>query len=178
MADLAVATRSWAEFDEFIAVLQRAKCRSYLEIGSAYGESLLRVAHALKTPSWFVAVDQPTKHTLTALKEGADTIRRYGHDVRLLLGDSTNQDIVETVDTMGPFDACFIDANHTLAYVRADWRNYGPMCRIVAFHDIGWNSDKARIDVPAFWNTIKDAYVHREIRHYYKKNGIGIIWRE
>ena len=36
----------------------------------------------------------------------------------------------------GPYDLVFIDGDHSPAGVRADWQNYGPMARLVAFHDI------------------------------------------
>jgi predicted O-methyltransferase YrrM len=62
-----------------------------------------------------------------------------GFDTHLIWGDSTAAEVIEKLMALGPFDAIFIDANHTSLIVEKDWANYGPMGRIVAFHDIGWH---------------------------------------
>ena len=56
--------------------------------------------------------------------------------------------------------------NHTSVQ---DWINYGPMARIVAFHDIGYDlGDRpvptSKIEVPKVWNEIKLGYPHEEIK--------------
>ena len=65
----------------------------------------------------------------------------------------------------------------------ADWQNYGPLARIVAFHDIGWRREAnwpgKRIAVPEVWNEIKAGYRFEEIKlcPTGKNNGIGVLWR-
>ena len=64
------------------------------------------------------------------------------------------------------------------------------MGRMVAFHDIAWNSTwKSRVPgrtnepfgVPVLWAKLKEQYRHTEIKlrgnrqNYY---GIGVLWRE
>lgn len=173
-----------AEIAEFIALLNVEGVRSYLEIGSKYGGALWRVGNALPHGSRIVSVDLPwgDRSTEPHLKACIAALQHRGYDASLFLGDSTSAEIIDKVRALGPFDAIFIDANHTEPFVRKDWANYGPMGRIVAFHDIGWipreeSKGKLPIDVPKVWAEIKDAYRFREIRHDKRDNGIGVLWR-
>jgi hypothetical protein len=179
------------EHDAFIAILQKEKCRSYLEIGSMWGQSLWRVAHALPKGSRVVSVDsmvdRPTaKPSLVAcIKE----LNRIGYDAHFIVGDSTALGTRLTVEKLGPFDALFIDGNHSYEYVKADWKNYGPMARIVGFHDINWKDTwksakgnhptAAQMGAERVWNEIKDNYRHEEFRWHPTNNyhGIGVLWR-
>lgn len=175
------------EFGQFVMLLKSEHVRSYLEIGSKHGGSLWRVAQALPKGSKIVSVDLP--HGDTSFKESqphleacVDKLVELGYMATLFLGDSTDPRIVDLVGGFAPFDAVFIDANHTEPFVRKDWHNYGPMARIVAFHDIGWRarpepSKKMPIDVPKVWNEIKKDYRHVEIRMCPRDNGIGVLWR-
>lgn len=176
------------EIEAFIEVLQGEDVRSYLEIGSKHGGSLWRVGRKLPKGSRIVSVDLPHgddsfKESQKSLEECIDALSKMGHDAYLLIGDSTDPEIVSDVTNLGPFDVCFIDANHTEPYVRKDWANYGPLARIVAFHDIGWiprpqPTKKMPIDVPIIWKEIKRNFRHQEIRMCERDNGIGILWRD
>lgn len=146
------------------------------------------MVNALPKGSSAVAVDLPGgtvawKESHPSLNECAATLRNSGYRVSLVFGDSTHRKVVEDVRALGPFDAVFIDANHTKKYVAADWVSYGEMARIVAFHDIAWRRGPefkgVRIDVPQFWHSIKGLYRHEEIKRddRGKDNGIGVLWR-
>lgn len=172
------------ELGRFIDVLKRENVRSYLEIGSKFGGSLWRIANALPKGSRVVAVDLPwgNRESLPHLEACVAELQRNGYVAELIIGDSTSDDVIERVRASAPFDACLIDANHTEPYVRKDWANYGPMCRIVAFHDIGWvprpqPGNKLPIDVPVVWNEIKAQHPSHEIRLCPRDNGIGVLWR-
>jgi predicted O-methyltransferase YrrM len=166
----------------FAALLAREGVRSYLEIGSKFGGSLERVALALPRGSRIVSVDLPTEKSGSeaALKTCA-TALWPDYDVRLFRGDSTAPEIIASAAALGPYDAVFIDANHTLPYVTKDWENYGPMARIVAFHDIAFvQKPEGRykgIEVPQFWESIKAGYRHEECKLDGPHNGIGVLWR-
>ncbi len=181
--------QSAKELAELIELFKQENVRSYLEIGSRFGGSLWHITNSLPKGSTVVSIDLPHRN-----KRGEYDARTFlencvkklktdkGYNVHLFLGDSTNADIVSKVKNLGPFDACFIDANHTLPYVTKDWENYGPMCRIVCFHDISWYRASLPphtmpIDVPGFWKGLKDGFQHREIKYEPQDNGIGILWR-
>lgn len=165
-------------------LLRREGVKSYLEVGSKYGGSLWRIARALPSGSRVVAIDMPFGDlvNLPHLRECVSELTKLGYDAHLILGDSTDPKVVEQARALGPYDACLIDANHLLPYVTKDWESYGPMSRIVAFHDISWKAHAARrsktpIQVPEFWASVKDGYRHDQIQLEPRDNGIGVLWR-
>lgn len=182
------ALQNGDEHEHFRKLLVREKVRSYLEIGSFCGGSLWKCAMVMPAGSRLVSVDLPgtkPEPTQPLLEACVADLKSRGYDTHLFLGNSRDEKIIESVRALGPFDCCFIDANHTLPYVTSDFENYGAMARIVAFHDISWNhGHTARpgglpIEVPGFWKSIKDDYRHEEIRldPKTKDNGIGVLWR-
>lgn len=178
------------ELRKFVELLKSEKVGSYLEIGCKYGGSLWQVATILPKGARIVAVDLPhgdgaLKESQSHLEECVKRLRKsMGFDAHLFLGDSTSKDIIAKVTELGQFDACLIDANHTEPYVRADWANYGPLAKIVAFHDIGWIAQervnkKFSINVPEVWAELKPQFRHQEIKLDPTKrdNGFGVLWR-
>ena len=178
------------ELERLIEIFRDNEVKSYLEIGCKFGGSLWCVGRSLPAGSCIVGVD------LMAWEEQAMRLRTAaskltGYKVTLVKGDSTNANVVRDIARLGPFDACLIDGNHSLPYVSKDWENYGPMCRLVAFHDINYHrtveelkalkaeQNKAvfAIDVPTFWNELKASHRHEEIKLDRRDNGIGVLWR-
>ena len=181
------------EITEFVRLMKENQIRSYLEIGSMYGGSLWMVSRIMPKGSRIVSVDLPTPgkpHAAQSLQECMQHLLREGFDAHLFVGDSTNADIVKKVKALSPFDAGLIDGNHTLSYVSRDWENYGPLCKIVAFHDINYHRPQEEItarmkqfqgfyaiDVPPFWDKLKNGYRHVEIKYDKRDNGFGVLWR-
>jgi len=184
------------ELSAFIQLLKNENVKSYLEIGCKFGGSLWLVGNSLPVGSKIVAVDLPHgdksfKESESPLRECVMALRQRGYQTSLILGDSTDQDVVDQVYELGPYDAIFIDANHTLPYVKKDWSNYSKIGKLIAFHDIAFLRDqglppqKKPIQVPEFWNGIKKNYRHVEIRlepirggkgQRKCDNGIGVLW--
>lgn len=188
MAPLMHMMQDEAEIAAFAAIIREEGCRSYLEIGSKFGGSLERVAAVMPKGSRFVSIDLPGgtkawKESNVALQDLIDRLNTKGHEAHIFWGDSRNANVISHVRALGPFDAILIDADHRMPGVTADWENYGPMGRLVAFHDISWKRAPewvgTRIDVPEFWDSIKGEYRHRELRFCPtgKNNGIGVLWR-
>lgn len=176
------------EFAWFLDIIKREKAESYLEVGAKFGECTKRVGEILPVPSRIVTVDLPGGTKLwnkskLQLEGNINALVKKGHDARVVWGDSTDPGVIQHVKSLAPFDVIFIDANHTLPYVTQDWLNYGPMGRIVAFHDINWRRAPewvgTRIDVPEFWESVKKDHRYEEIRACPtgKNNGIGVVWR-
>lgn len=167
------------EIAAFAELLASEGVRSFLEIGSKFGDTLNVVAGALPVGSKIVSIDLDRNGTDLS-KTISDLVSR-GYDARLIQGDSRKPDTVEKAKQHGPFDAVFIDGDHRLAGVTDDWNNYGPMCRIVAFHDVAWSRDPKvgkRIEVPLLWDAIKEQYRHVEFKMCPTGNnyGIGVLW--
>lgn len=179
------------EFEAFVDLLKVENVRSYLEIGSMYGGSLWRVAHALPKGSRVVSIDYAvdTPQALPHLKECIATLNEDGYDAHLILGDSAGPETIEAARSLGPFDALLIDGAHTLKAVSNDWENYGPLARLVAFHDISWNETwRSKVPgrvpkpmgVPALWAQVKQGHRFKEFQYQIPCNyyGIGVLWRE
>ena len=111
-------------------------------------------------------------------------MKKTGYNTHLIWGNSMEADTIRRVAELAPFDLVLIDGGHTGDCVRSDWMFYGPMGRIIAFHDIAWSrpadwNGTYQIDVPEFWARIKENYFHQEIRldPTGQDNGFGILWR-
>jgi cephalosporin hydroxylase len=176
------------ELAALVEIFRKENVKSYLEIGCKFGGSLWIIGNLLPKGSKIVAVDLPHgdasfKETLPPLQNCVDELNKRYYDATLIVGDSTDPATVAMVNCYAPFDACLIDANHTLPYIRKDWENYGPMCRLVCFHDIGFYRreglppQKKPIEVPIFWKEVKTKYKTKEIRLDPQDNGIGVLWR-
>lgn len=165
-----------SEITGFIELLVAEKIRSYLEIGCRNGDTFHAVGSRLPVGSLLVAVDKPKRvgSSEAFLEAAASDLRARGREAVVIFGDSHAPETVERVRGHGPFDAVFIDGDHSEAGVNADWQNYGPMGRIVAFHDVRGKQ------IPTFpMQTFVRARAGRrwiefcESAHY----GIGVLWR-
>lgn len=178
---------SVAQVDEelraFIMLMLDEGVRSYLEIGSKFGGSLWRAATALPVGSKIVSVDLPhgSGESLPHLRECIEELRRRGYEAELVVGDSTDPKVVKRVAALGPFDCVFVDANHTLPYVKQDWDNYRRMAPMIAFHDIARSrvgGVKPPVQVRDLWQEIKQGQRVIEFIAHGKSIGIGVIWPE
>jgi len=179
-----------SELTGLIGILVRENVTRFLEVGSRYGGSLWRIATALPLGSLIVSCDSGSgmggkkDGQMQSLETCIDDLTKLGYDAHLIVGDSQLPQIIEKVTRWAPFDAVFIDADHELQGVTRDWHTYGPMSRIVAFHDVGWikpenymNSKMVR--VPELWLDLKEQFKHEEFIDYStgRTMGIGVLWR-
>jgi hypothetical protein len=171
------------EMAEMLKIIAENDCKALLEVGSSFGGTLKRMASVMPQGSQIVAVDLPLDSTpkylnpVDSLKETCRQLGKLGAKVELFLGDSHSAKIVEAVSGYGPYDFIFIDGDHSYEGMKADWENYGPMGRIVAFHDIGGNLPGCM----QAWQEIKATGVHTQefiAQDQVHRFGIGIVYRE
>jgi predicted O-methyltransferase YrrM len=140
-----------------------SKATSILEIGSRYGEALEMMAKAMPVKGKVVSVDLPgiqpwgypdSEH---ALSQRMKSLEGDGYEAYLILGNSTDPWVVQMVRGLAPFDLVFIDGDHRYEGVKKDWENYGPLGKVVVFHDIVEPPEGAnnRTEVYRLWKEIE-----------------------
>jgi hypothetical protein len=176
------------ELRAFIELLRRENVRSYLEIGARHGDTFFEVMKSLPKGSMGVAVDLPgglwgTEKSKAPLRRAVIDLKSGGYRATAVFGDSRSAGVRQTVMADGPFDAVLIDGDHLYEGVKADWLNYGPMSRIVAFHDIAGEGEAEKVngnpvEVSRLWSELKADYRHAELIGEATTMGIGVLWRE
>jgi hypothetical protein len=179
------------EVEAMIAVFKSEGVRSYLEVGCRYGDTFRAVGRALPNGSRCVACDLPGAYSSDKrpgrknrhanswvyLQRAADDLTKHGWPATVIIGNSHHPDTVAKVRALAPFDAVFIDGDHALDGVTADWRNFGPMGRIVAFHDLK-GEKSASYGPRQLFNELKASHRHKVISVDPASCGIGIVWHE
>jgi len=172
----------------FIDFLKNYGVKSYLEIGARHGDTFFEVMKALPKGSLGVAVDLAggpwgTPSSAKHLKAVAGELNRLGYRIRLVWGDSRSAGVRQSVMLAGPYDVCFIDGDHRLEGVTADWNHYSQVARLVAFHDIAGEgqtthtSDKMPVEVPTLWASLKAEHNVVEFIGEDSAMGIGVVVR-
>jgi len=166
--------------------------KSYLEIGSYAGESLMYMVPALAPDARIVLVDlgdNPEARTeLLAKLEALENDDTNTFDIHLVTGYSETRETLAKVSELCPprgYDLGFIDGNHDFAYVIKDLENYGPLCSFIAMHDIDPRSISRQITKHGFekpcaahaWKVLKlsrtvDEFIDTEAE---KPMGIGVL---
>lgn len=182
------ASQNEYELRSMIEFFVNAGVKSYLEIGARHGDTFHEVMINLPVGSRGVAVDLPgglwgRDDTAKSLFKAVDDLRQRGYIIDVILGDSTEQPVIDKVISKFPFDACLIDGNHLYDGVKADWNNYRGTSAIVCFHDtVGEGQTEKQfsnpVEVPRLWAEIKadPLYSHRchDFVDAGSKMGIGL----
>lgn len=173
------------EFRGLLDLIRQNDVKSYLEVGVGRGDTFHEVMLNLPKGSTGVTLDLP--NASWGFAEGRECLERAANDLRAkykihtYFGNSRNSGMKNLVGQHAPFDLAFIDGDHTLEGVVADFENYGSLARIVVFHDIvdtmRPNLRNEVIDVPLFWQAIKKRYRHIEFIGNKSTMGIGVIFK-
>lgn len=121
------------DYDELKYVFNLIRgCKSYLEVGTAEGNSLYILAHALDQGANITYVDYGERHTKSPRDE---VLAKIPQTVTGIHGDSNDPVIIERAK--GKYEAVLIDAGHSYRNVITDALSYGPMAtKYIMFHDV------------------------------------------
>lgn len=135
------------EFASWLVLLAERRVRSYLELGVSTGGSMLFTDAYLRAavPGYQRTVGYDRKDRVRDLAEyrarNPSLELRVKSTRRMRLGDER-------------FDACLVDATHTLDAVLLDWKKVREVCRLVGFHDIVLQGS----GVPQAWASIRQKF--------------------
>lgn len=109
-------------------------CESYLEVGTAEGNSLYVLANAMPRGSKITYIDYGEKHTEANRRFILDRLKDY--DITGIHADSNDYSTLRSVQDRR-FDAVLIDAGHDDFNAAIDALFYGPLAKkYVIFHDV------------------------------------------
>lgn len=161
------------EWAWWLSLIRGHQCKSVLEVGCNTGETTTTMAFMCPLGSVVRAIDyQP---------HAGDILKRFSnhYDCGLHIGDSRGEEAIKWAQQWAPYDAIFIDADHSYEAVKSDWEHYGAMARkLVGFHDI----DNSCIGVRKLWGEIKEKhktsamvcpYIHPVCG---ERQGIGVVF--
>lgn len=155
--------------------------KAILEIGSCFGQSTRLMTMMAGSDVKMRAIDLGrTGESLAGLDTGAVLYRRIaglrdcGFDAQVLLADSRSDVAKQWAWQWAPYDAVFIDGDHSYDGALRDWLSYGqPMGRLVAFHDIA----AKELGISRLWSEIKaDGFRTDESIH--SDMGIGVVFND
>lgn len=162
--------------------------RSVLEIGSYAGHSLKAFAERMGPGALIRSIDggkpQDGSNMEDSLIQTVKELAANGYDAQACIGDSHVPKVVDWAAQWQPYDLVFIDGDHTLAGVLLDWQYYGPMGKVVAFHDIGHEKEDKMWDVVEpgvnfFWQELrKGTYIngkHTIMQFAAGPQGVGVV---
>lgn len=172
------------EFKHLFEIVKISKPECILEIGSMFGDTL-KFWFTLK-PKMVVSMDMLVPETdprYDQQRHGHDILwdtwaKEYSVDFRLFENSHDPKAYDRISRIMPQIDFLFIDGDHSYEGVKQDFNLFAPLVKpggIIALHDIVPNPQYGDIQVPKFWNEIKNHFFWRELIYDKNQFGIGVL---
>jgi len=171
------------EFQPLMEYLGALHPGNLVEIGTREGGSLFMLSRVLPPNSTIISVDLPglrwgRANSGERKRKIADRLRRDGFTVHLVERDSAQPETAAEVSNLlggVPIELLFLDGDHTLKGVTADFLNYQPLVKSgapIIFHDIVESARTPDVQVHLLWRVLKAYLPHIELVE--KEIGFGI----
>lgn len=174
------------EITDFAQIARSTKPKIVLEIGPGNGGSLFLLSRAATPDAILVSIDLPAGGLFGAghpkwMDKIFALFAMESQSIHLVRGnshESSTQNEVERILNGKEVDLLFIDGDHTLEGVKADYVMYSRLVKkggVVALHDILPRSVESGTQVSGFWDEVRGNYENTEIVRP-KGAGIGILY--
>jgi len=176
------------EVAALMAIVERERPSTVLEIGTANGGTLFLLARCASEDATLISIDigdgpfgggyPPWRTRLYAsFADARQTVVPMRGDSRL----QETRDMVSHLLAGRELDLLLIDGDHSYEAVSRDLELYAPMVReggIIALHDIVPGPEELVGGVPRLWAVLKQRHPHHELVDSWDQEGfgIGVIW--
>jgi cephalosporin hydroxylase len=175
------------EFRPLVENLYELQPGNLVEIGTREGGSLFMLSRVLPPNSTIISVDLPglrwgRANSGEKKKKIADRLRGDGFTVHLVERDSSQPEAAAEVSKLlggAPIELLFLDGDHTLKGVTADFLNYQPLVKSgapIIFHDIVDSARTPDVQVHLLWRVLKAYLPHIELVENEVGFGIGVAF--
>lgn len=127
-----ITVQERSELEHIYNLMKDCNCKSYLEVGSAEGNSLHVLGQVVS--DYIDIIDFGEDHTRDKREEVIIGLSKQGKKITEYLGDSTN---LKTLINKQKYDCVLIDGGHDYSTVFSDCMMYAPLAtKYVFFHDV------------------------------------------
>lgn len=136
-----VLVQDKTELEHIFNLMRNCECKSYLEVGTAEGNSLYVLAQSMKSHSDIAIIDLGEPHTTKPREDVLNILKDECLYVKdKIYGDSTLPSTIGRLCLGKPerkFDCILIDGGHDFSTVLSDAIFYAPLAtKYIFFHDI------------------------------------------